>query len=393
MSDFEYAPFQSRAEQIRARDLISQCFQIPESRWEIFRDNVGTENFRRLTREGKLAAVLGIYPVGQWFGGRRVPSGAIAVVGVPPEERASGAGFEIMRRTLADLRQRGVPLSVLYPATQRLYRKAGYEQAGFYCLFTVPARSIERREHELPVLPVDPQKHEIFHQVHLERARRGAGQLDRNPGMWRRVVNHPVDRVYAYLLGSEHDPLGYVVFTQMARESGYDLRIRDMAAITPAAARSLWTFLSDHRSLARNIEWIGPPNEPMLALLPEQDARITTGERWFLRIVDVAAALETRGYPETVRGRLVLEVEDEVLPENAGRFVLDVAEGRGVVATGTPESRGVLRLHVRALASLYSGIFTPRQLHDLGWVEGDQDALTVASQIFAGPVPWMADGF
>ena len=56
----------------------------------------------------------------------------VAGVAVPPEARSRGAARELMRRCVVELRERGIPLSALYPATQWLYRGAGYEQAGVY---------------------------------------------------------------------------------------------------------------------------------------------------------------------------------------------------------------------------------------------------------------------
>ena len=47
-----------------------------------------------------------------------------------------------------------------------------------------------------------------------------------------------------------------------------------------------------------------------------------------LRIVDVAAALEARGYPAGLEAQLELEVEDELLAWNHGRLRLSVADGR-----------------------------------------------------------------
>jgi predicted acetyltransferase len=76
--------------------------------------------------------------------------------------------------------------------------------------------------------------------------------------------------------------------------------------------------------------------------------------------------------------------------ENNGQFVLTVSGGRGEVTRG---GKGELQLDVRALAPLYTGLFTPYQLQLTGQIVATDDALTVATQLFTGSEPWMPDKF
>jgi len=79
-------------------------------------------------------------PMGQWWGSQRVPMTGIAGVGVTPEYRGTGVAIALVQDTVKELHRQGVPLSVLYPATQHLYRKAGYEQAGTACWWEISTR-------------------------------------------------------------------------------------------------------------------------------------------------------------------------------------------------------------------------------------------------------------
>jgi predicted acetyltransferase len=132
------------------------------------------------------------------------------------------------------------------------------------------------------------------------------------------------------------------------------------------------------------------PGDPLLSLLSEQPYQLTLGDFWMLRVVHVPAALEARGYAEAVRGELHLEVRDEGLPGNAGRWVLTVEGGEGRVRAG---GEGRLRLDVRGLASIYSGYFSPEGAAAAGLLEGDPEDLRRAAGFFAGPAPWMPDMF
>jgi predicted acetyltransferase len=237
---------------------------------------------------------------------------------------------------------------------------------------------------------VDPAEHEVFHDLQRSFGQRSNGNLDRNRTIWEGKVSARHTKPYAYVVGPESEPVGYVVFHQKEAKGGFDLHVRDMAALTPAAWRRLFTLLGDHRSLAKDVYWDGPSADPRLALLPDVGWRVADHELWMLRIVDVAGALSTRGYPSGLEAELAIEIEDDVVPENAGRYRLAVHGGAGEV--GATDAAG-LRLDVRALASLYTGLRTASELRDLGKLRGDDEAVAAADRIFAGPEPWMPDHF
>ena len=109
-----------------------------------------------------------------------------------------------------------------------------------------------------------------------------------------------------------------------------------------------------------------------------------------LRVTDVPAALEARGYPLGVKEELHLEVHDALIRENDGPWLVKVSGGR---ARATRGGLGRLRLDVKALAPLYTGFFTPPELARLGWLEADEEPLVRAARVFAGREPWLTDWF
>ena len=111
-----------------------------------------------------------------------------------------------------------------------------------------------------------------------------------------------------------------------------------------------------------------------------------------VRILDLPSALIARGYPDEIEQELTIEVTDDLLPANNGRFHLRLAEGTMQVERGSIATAG-LKMDVRGLVPLYTSLFDARTLAMLGWIEGDERALRAADRIFSGPEPWMADGF
>ncbi len=359
--------------------VLGACFGITPDKWEGFRARVGAENLRTVHLGDRIAGGLGIYRMGQFFGGRSVGLGGLAAVGVAAEHRGAGVAAAMVGDTLRALRDDGVPLAGLYASTQRLYRSVGFEQAGNRVAWKVGLRAIDVVDRALPVTRVDGADalRPLYRPVH--------GNLDRTDGIWDRIVRPHGAESWCYHVGDE----GYAV---LGKESSgalyYHVVVRDWQAHTPAAARRLWTLLADHSSLGTEARWFGAASDPRTAHLSEQPAEIAGLQRWMIRVLDVAAALGARGYPAHVSGELHLDIADPLFPENAGRWVLTVEEGRPHLARG---GSGALRMGIRGLAPLYTGFFTPDALSALGLVDGDPAALRTATRLFASPEPWMAE--
>jgi predicted acetyltransferase len=393
ISLFEFATLTDSNEELRLRDILCQSFRLPTEYWESYVSRIGRANYRILRSAGRLVGGLAIYRMGQWFGGRCLNNAGIAAVGIAPEDRSAGAAAHLMTSTLAELYEQGVAISALYASTQRLYRRVGYEQAGSRYQYRLPLASIGVNERSVPLRRIDGAEHDAYHATARARAKVTNGNLERNAGLWERIVTYPYGdkSIYRYLIGEPDRPEGYLFLYQDAEQPGpYHLYVRDMVALSPAAARRLWTFFSDHRSVAETVLWYGPAVEPLLMQPTELVVQVVGHSRWMLRMVDVRKALHERGYLAGIEGELHFEVEDDVLPPNNGRFILTVTDGSGQVRDG---GRGDLKAHIRGVSPLFSGFLSPAQLQAMGQLEANDQAIAVATSIFAGPPPWMPDMF
>ncbi|ARV59076.1 GNAT family N-acetyltransferase [Nostocales cyanobacterium HT-58-2] len=391
MPTFKYSQVVNQEDIQQLGNILEQCFLMSPGESEIFFNRLGLENLRIIHQGEQVAGGLVMIPMGQWWGTHRVPMTGIAGVGIAAEHRGSGAALAMMQHTVKELYAKGVPISVLYPATQRLYRKAGYEQGGAFCIWEVDTQSIQLREQPLPVIPVVPNHHEIFHDLYQQQAKLNNGHLDRHQGIWKYLIrSDEKEAVYAYLIGCADQPQGYIIFSQHQNQDGSLILLRDWTVLTTAAVQTFWSFLANYRSQIKYVQWKGSAIDSLTLLLPEQTAKQKSAKRWMLRIIDVSQALEKRGYPPEIEIELHLEVQDDLLAENNGRFILSVANGRGEVTSG---GKGEMKLDIRGLAPLYTGLFTPQQLQLAGKLDATETALLAATQIFAGVSPWMADFF
>lgn len=389
MPSFEYGKVNDSGDASKLISILSQCFMMAPSDGEAYMQSVGIENFRVIRQNGEIAGGLAILSFGQCYGGEFVPMAGIAAVGIAPEYRGSGAALAIMQNAVKEIHSKGAPISALFPAVQRLYRAAGYEQAGSFCNWEITTASINMGKPQLPLTLIKSENN-ILRELHQKQARTHNGNLNRNEFIWAEIGRSKDTTQYAYLIGSLDNPQGYIIFTQHRGEPDDYIHIRDWVLLTPAAIQSFWAFLGGHRSQIDTVRYRSALVDALTLILPEQTAKLKSSTRWMLRIVDVQKALEKRGYPQNVEASLHLEVQDDLLESNNSKYILSVAQGRADVAPG---GKGEFKLDIRAFAPLYTSLFSPSQLQMTGKLEATENAITTATQIFAGATSWMADFF
>jgi len=387
----DYGPVRDEAELDRHVDILAWSFAIPREDLVEFFARIGREHVRVLRESGRVVAGLTLLPLGQWFGGRSVRMTGVNLVGAAPEARGHGAATRLMQAAVREMRDAGVPISTLYPAKQTLYRRCGWEVTGARWELSVEARHLDVATRELAVRSFVPADLPAVQALHRDVVREHTGPVDRPDFLWRRVVDPPKRGVQGFLVEGAGGIEGYV-FLSVARGEGMrqELSATELLAATPAAARRLLRFLGDHDSLADRIVWWGNPADPLLGAISEHVWKGRIHFPWMVRILDPKAALEGRGYAPGLAMELSFALEDPLLEENTGRFVLEVADGRGSVRPG---GDGRIRADVRGLAAIYGGWTTPRGARAMGLLDGPDDDLARAAGAFAGPIPWMSDMF
>lgn len=405
---FDVRPPRDLDEAVAAARVLSGAFNFPAENCTEWIERMGMEHYRIIRDADDVLGGLLIIPMGQYFGGRSVSMAGIAAVGIAPEHRARGAATALMRQSMRDLHDQGFALSALYPATQPLYRRAGFEQAGGLYDITIPAASIhvgdraQSRAIALRRINVDDERdRELMKSIYARFAASHNGPLDRAGYIWSRVYEHRrIAKAEGFMTTDANDDTekgstgGYVLYARKARDDGgYDLALTDFIALDHGSAQRLWSFLADHRSMVRGITWQSAPQSRLLIPLMEQAYTVKLHDHWMLRIIDVRKALEGRGYPRGIDTQVHIEVTDDAaLPDpNVGCFTVSIGDGSAQVETA--HGRSHVRLPITSLAPLYSGFLSPFELRAAGMLAGDDESLAALQSIFAGPTPWMADSF
>jgi len=391
-----YGPPAGEEEMVQLSALIAWAFAADQQRYAQWLARLGLERQRVLRDGGAVAAGLVNYPMGQFFGGRCVPVWGVGCVAVPPERRGQGLGRQLMTANLREMHAAGVPLSPLYPATQTLYRRLGWELAGTRLVY----------ELDLPALAKMPAaggwlrraqspEDEDIRRLYRTAAQHTDGHLDRCATIWERLQYPPEELPVMGCVAHEDSgrPAGYLLYIQkrdsvMAQKHLVD--VKDLVFDSPDAGRQLLGLLTHHRSVADKAQLAAGPADPLLLLTGERVCEPLERNDWMLRIVDVKAALESRGWPSAISAEVSLRIRDEVLPQNDGCFTLRVAGGAAAVR---PARSAATALDIRGLAALYSGWLSPYQLRQAGYLRGATGSDPLLRSLFGGAPAWMPDFF
>jgi predicted acetyltransferase len=336
----------------------------------------------------------------QRFGGRELDMTGIWGVGVLPEHRGSGLASLAVGRLLHEAREHGVPLSALYPAALRPYRALGYEMAGTYTQHRVRIDDLPRGAGAMPVEEYERERDlDAIRACYRRAVEPHTGPIDSDdPAWWPERILAPDDPDHIHRTvvtrGADGEVDGYAAF-QYERDDGdlgvsFRLECRQLVASTLGGWSSLLAYFHGYRGLGQNLQFTGPPADPLAMVIEEQRVRPSWSYRWMLRLLDVRAALEGRGYPP-VAGEAAIAVEDGLFPENRGPWRI-VAEGGKVDVAEAPGTH-VRPMPVGTLAAMYSGFLSPFDAVRLGLLDADDPAVPVLARLFAGPAPFMLDFF
>jgi predicted acetyltransferase len=331
-------------------------------------------------------------PVGQWFGGQPIPMAGISMVATAPEHRGKGIVTEAMRRLLVQERERGALISALYPATAPLYRRLGYEYGGVYTEYTAPIGELPRGEAgRVEVFEGDDfgELKACYRRVAPDHN----GWVDADDDDWWRLRvlrrwGEVVSR--AVVVPGREGIEGYASFVKETIDRWrHRLVCQHLVAETPDALAALLGYFRRFRSITEELTWRGSPTEPLALVLPEQSLKQTFAFRFMVRLLDVPAALEARGYPE-VDGEAVVAVTDDLFPSNEGPFRLVAESGKVRVE---PTEGGGRSLSIGHLSSLFAGHVSPADLVRVGALDRDDPGIPFLTRLFAGSPPWATDFF
>ncbi len=349
--------------------------------------------------DGQVVGTTGAFGSELTLPGRvTVPAAAVTGVGVLPTHRRKRIGTAFMEAQFAEAREREEPVAVLDASEATIYGRFGYGAAVYASTlridtsradFAAPS-PIEGRylllddETAATVLP------QVFDAVRAVTP----GEVARTAGWWTtRLADPPGWRDgrgmfhhVAYVL-PEGGVDGYLSYRVNNRWNGAlpasEVQIVDLQAGSPATYAALWRYALD-MDLVRSVSAGACTDDEPIRWLLDDSRQLVSQERHdhlWVRILDLPCVLGTRLYP--IDGRLVLEVTDTLVPDNAGRWELVVEGGGGHV--GRTQDEPDLVLDISTLGSMCLGGVTPTSLAAGGRIEGADPRKVLLAELLLRP--------
>ena len=337
-----------------------------------------------------------------------VPGGTATVAGVSaiavlPSHRRRGILSSLMRRQLDDVRDRGEAVAALFSAESGIYGRYGYGPASSELEFTirrgesVMAPPGPGRTQEAPRLRIaEPQDaNGVLARVydHVQRSRPGMPARDKrwwDYTLWdpehRRSGNSPMRCVLAE---DDSGPRGYALFSATPDWGDHGmpagvLRVQELMATDPAAHAAVWGDLLTRDLVAEVRAQSRPVDDPLPYLLADgRRVRAQLEDALWVRLVSVPQALTRRRY--TCPVDVVIEVADELLAENAGRWRLRADAGAAAPARAASGRRR------RPMWRCRSGHWAPRTSAAPGsarWRARDWPPSCARARWPRSPPPW-----
>ncbi|MFJ7949113.1 GNAT family N-acetyltransferase [Streptomyces sp. NPDC096354] len=327
-------------------------------------------------------------------GGQTVRAEIFSDAAVLPTHRRRGILRSMMSHHVQDAAENGASLSLLQATEPDIYGRFEYGAASMRLSLKIESRNVyipsavgDRQSVELTIMNSEaaiPLCEEIRRS--LMSSRQGWAQREpANPDRW------AGDNSLRYLMARRDG-----VYTGYARYSVRPDNQMSKGAVTvweiesgdAESRREIWSFLLSLDLVDTVFVNSLPIDDPLLSMASDiRRCHITLQDDFYLRLLDIRAALIARQYASPID--VVLEVSDDLTPENSGRWHLT---SDGVTSDcGRTEKPADLILAGRDLARTYLGGSTLDGLARAGRVaELRKGALRHASSALAvSEAPWI----
>jgi predicted acetyltransferase len=334
----------------------------------------------------------------------------VTFVSVLPSHRRQGILSAMMRQQLADIAGRGEAIAALFSSESGIYGRYGYGCASGQLRLTIrrgegklgPGGAGGRpgavRLRTAPPARLLAELAAVYDSVLPHRP----GMTARDERWWQSLLADPESRrqgmstLTCLVAADDVGPRGYALYrtrsdwAEDALPAGL-LFVRELMAGDAAATAALWADLLTRDLITEVVARQRPVDDPLLEMLADRRrARAQLSDGLWIRLIDLKAALCQRRYSCPVD--VVIEVTDELLPANAGRWRLrcpGAADGAAASCERTTAAADIA-LPVAALGAGYLGGTRLGALAAAGLIaELTDGALAgLSAAMFADPAPW-----
>ena len=343
--------------------------------------------------DGKLVSSFTAIPFTMRANGNAVALAGVSTVGTQPEYRRQGLLRRIQTQAFADMRNRGQSVAALWASQAAIYQRYGYAMTTVLRSYHVDTTDIGFHDGVwgsgcVERLSVND-AFDVIKSIYIRFVENRTCYLHRSKALWLQNAMEEIEGQGPIHAGVHYDEEGkadgYIIYTLRANKvdhatRGQEIIIRDMAWLSMDGYRSMWEWLKRHDLVGRVSYQTAAADDPAVELFAEP--RLLHGvdhEGIWLRVVDATGALGDRAYSS--EGEITIGLTDDPLTPWNNRSIRLEASPEGAHVTSSKSAD--LQTSAKALASLYSGFRTARQLRAWGLIEGEDHVIDTADRLFA----------
>lgn len=361
------SPERARAAQMLHVAGMSLGFTVPPSEVEAFASTIpaGRERAVEITDAargpvGELAAMHASFPFTTRVpGGATVPTSGLSMVTVHPGHRRRGLLRAMITDHFVRSLGRGEVISTLFASEGGIYGRFGYGLAARAMRLELGRGTGLREVADADSLTVtidtaDGERHgDILRTVHAHVGR---------PGTAVRFGDESINDIFldpeSHRDGNEvrriavvRDGTAPVAYALFHRAKG-TVAVRAWAALDARASRRLWSVMTNldltHTVQADRVA----PDDPLVSLLADPSGtKMTVSDNLWLRILDLPAALEGRGWSADCD--VTVAVADDLLADNAGTWHIEAVGGAARITRS--DHSADISLAIPELSAAYLG--------------------------------------
>jgi len=340
---------------------------------------------------------------------RTLPSWAISSVTVAATHRRRGVARNLLEGELRTAAALGVPMAMLTVSESTIYGRFGFAPAAYATEWTIDTRRVKwsgppasGRVEYLSVAQYRDEVPALYDRLRLA----SPGEIDVWPLRWDQLVGvtePDSERTKGLRAVRYLDEGGATRGLALFRLTGGDddftqhrVTVERLDAQTADADLALWRFLLELDLTIELKAHLRRPEEPMRWLLGDfRAAHVDVWEHQYLRVLDVAAVYEARGY--AAAGSVVFDVSDPLgFASGVWSLVVEPVETtqRATVTRldTVPDGVAALRMSANELAAIYLGGVSVATLVAAGRItELTPGAASVADALLrVDRAPWLS---
>lgn len=326
--------------------------------------------------------------------------GGITAIGTYPEYSKQGLMDQLIKETLAIMRNDNRYISYLFPFSIPYYRKKGWEIMCDIVEFQVKDTQFPNyKEVAGQIRRVDTLDEDVLN-VYEKYASHAHGAMIRNTIAWNekfhedyweeKFIDSNVQLQAAVYYDEENEPQGYM-FYRIMEENFY---IDEIVYLQEEARKGLWNFVSAHKSMVYNAYGKTAGNEPVAFLLEDSEIIQKVSPYFMARIVDVLKFLERYPFDEP-NFHIRFHISDPLVEWNDGIYDIISENWKVKVLTVDENERDdiTVEMSIQTLTTMLLGYKRPKYLQKIERLKGTDETIAVLEDILPVGIPTFIDYF